>query len=133
MRSQQEGWFQQIFSRLGRNDRNYQDLLARVNAMQQQFRAIQSGGGFGGGSGMQQVCWAKCPTDTVGTTAWPTLGRVSFTSDIYIGSGSSGTKVATGATVWVTYKDTIKSGKLVPCLPNPDGSYDAILDSCTSV
>jgi hypothetical protein len=134
MRSQQEGWFKQLFSRISATERNYQDVISRLNQLQQQMRTIPAGAGPGGGGGMQQVCWCRTPGSvSAATGSWPSLTPATFSADIYQDTGGTLTQVASSATVRWFYKDTAAANKLVPCFPNPDGTYDAVAESCTAV
>ena len=108
-------------------------LADAVKRLQQQLR--NGGGGGGGGGEATRLHWTRIPSGGVdaATGTWPSLVAESFESDVYRGAGSGLTLVSEAATVYWRYLDGADAGKLVPCVPNGDGSYDAILDSCTTI
>jgi len=110
-------------------------LNTRANAMEQQGRqplAMMWQGAGGGGD--VRAYWCRTPGAVAAATGtWPTLTATPFTADVYKDVAGTMTLEATGATVRWWYKDTAVVNKLVPCLPNGDGTYDALADSCTAV
>lgn len=121
--------------RLFRNlARSLADALARLARAEQAIQQV-SGGRGGGGGGITRLHWARIPTGGVlaATGTWPSLVAESFASDVYKGDGSGLLLVSEDATVYWRYLDGADAGSLVPCVPNGDGSYDAITNSCTPI
>jgi hypothetical protein len=79
--------------------------------------------------------WTRSPTGGIAAAAgsWPNLTGTAFTGAIYQGSGPTFNVISNGATVYWRYKDSDPGSRLIPCLSNGDGTYDAIADSCTAV
>jgi hypothetical protein len=110
-----------------------QDLLPQLRSAQQNarnaFAQWNPGGGSGGASVYVCVLGAALPAGTApaggapGSLAAQTIYRIAD-------GGASYTTVGT-ATVYNPYLSAGTSGRIVTVIPNPDGSYTAIGQSCT--
>ncbi|MDG3003255.1 hypothetical protein [Paludisphaera mucosa] len=123
---------------------------AMWNRMQEAVRDLQRvrfGAGLAGrvGPGGLQVTalpirrtrasWCRIPSGGVlaATGTWPALTPKTFVADVYENSAGALALVASSATIYWWYKDSALANKLVACIANDDGTYDALLDSCTVV
>ena len=125
----------EIERRLENQAREIEALRRKVVELGQMVpRAFSAGAGSGGGE-PTRLCWAQIPSGGVdaATGTWPSLTPKSFAADVYCQTQSGWVKVAESATVYWRYKQGADAGKLVPCVPNAGGSYEAILDSCEVV
>ena len=125
----------EIERRMNGVQRDIADALSRIAALQQLLNKLANGLGLGGSAGgSTRLHWARVPVGGVdaATGTWPSLSPSSFTSDVYRGGGSLAL-VAEDATVYWYYLDGADEGSLVPCLPNGDGSYSAVTNSCTPI
>jgi hypothetical protein len=114
---------------LSRREYDAEARIARLENLMSQVRQ-----GFGGGGGGQGLAlWCQGTGVSAATGSWPTLTPSTFTADIYRDVGGTLTLVTSGATVRWFYKDSSASGKLIAVVPNGDGTFDAISDSCTGV
>lgn len=84
--------------------------------------------------GLGGLYWCTTPgAVSAASGSWPSLTPQTFTADVYHNEDGAQVLVESAVTVYWWYKDAAAAGKLVPCLPNADGTYDAIADSCTAV
>jgi len=125
----------EIERRQNRDRNRIDDLASTVAELRQLLNKLANGlGGGQGGGASTFLHWARIPTGGVDAAAgtWPSLTPSSFTSDVYR-SGPALAIAAEAATVLWFYLDPADAGKLVPCIPNADGSFSAILDACTVI
>jgi hypothetical protein len=113
---------------LKRRLRELGDILARAEGMISQLP-----GTTGGGGGGSQHGWCESPGFAAATGTWPSITPSSGSADVYQGTSGALSLVATAATIHWWYKDASVAGKLVAVEPNTDGSWDAIVDSCTAI
>jgi hypothetical protein len=110
------------------------ELTRKVTQALQRIRELQQTPSGGGAPTPTVALWCKTPGSVAAATgSFPTLTASSFTADIYKDAGGTLTLVASSATVRWWYKDTAAASKLVPVLPNGDGTYNALAESCTAV
>jgi hypothetical protein len=114
--------------------RDLASLKAQVKENSQNIPRAWTNNGPSGDGGGGSLCWARTPSSvSAATGTWPSLTPSSFTSDVYRRAGTSLDLVAEAATIYWFYLDAADEGKLVPCVRNADGSFDAVLDSCTEI
>ncbi len=94
-----------------------------------QVWGLPVGSGSGGGS---ITFWCQ-GTFSAASGSWPTITPTTGTLDVYKDVGGTLTLETSGATVRWFYLDASGSNKLIPLIPNGDGSYDAVAASCTAV
>jgi hypothetical protein len=116
--------------RLYRDMLDAQHRLARIEQMLSQLAAGSGGPSSGGGGSLY---WCRTPGSVAAASGtWPAITPSTFTADVYIDAGGL-TLQYSGATIRWFYKDTEVVNKLVPCMSNNDGTFDAIASSCTAV
>lgn len=109
-------------------------ILSRLAQAEQSTNMVWQDQGGGGGGDIVKAYWCTTPAAVPAATGvWPTLTPSTFTADVYADGSGTLAVVAPGSTIRWWYKDAAAAGKLVPVIPNGDGSYDAIADSCTRV
>lgn len=109
-------------------------MLSRLAETEQSTIKVWMDQGGGGGGSQVKALWCMTPSAvSAATGVWPTLTPHTFTADVYANGSGTLTIVAPGSTVYWWYKDAIAAGKLIPVIPNADGSYDAVASSCTRV
>ena len=111
-------------------------LAVRLDTLEQDARqpmAMMWQGGGSGGGGI--AYWTKSPTGGVAVSSgnWPTITPQTWTENVYKDVGGTLTLEATSATIRWFFRDTNPGDRLVPVIPNGDGTYDARGDSCTKV
>lgn len=105
---------------------------SRLVTAEQQLPKVWGGSGGGGGTPTYSYR-IKSPGFSAATGSFPTLTPSSATVDVYQSVGGALVLYAASQTIYWYYKDASTSGRLMSVLPNADGSWDAILDSCTGV
>jgi len=108
-------------------------LQGLLNETQQSLNRAWMNSPAGGGGGGAGAFWAESPGFAAATGTWPALTPDFDAADVYQDVSGSLVLVATGATIYWWYKDASTAGKLLMVLPNGDGTYDAILDSCSAI
>lgn len=131
-----------MYARVEELERRIDELTSRLARSENRLaQTEQSAAKLWGGttilnSGAANVAlWTISPSSgvTAATGVWPTLTPSTWTEDVYSDVGGTLTSVASGATIRWWYKDADPGNRLVPVIPNGDGSYDAVADSCTRV
>lgn len=94
-------------------------------------------------TGASPVYWTRSPTGGIpaaggswtggASTGQAGLSPSTFSAGVYLDQGGTLNLVATGCTVRWFYKDSDPGSRLIPCVPNGDGTFDAIGDSCSAV
>jgi hypothetical protein len=129
-----QGRVLEIERRLNRVLRDLAALQAQIKEVSQALPRAWTNNGPSGDGGGGSLCWARTPSSvSAATGTWPSLTPSSFTADVYRRTGTDLALVKEDATIYWWYLDGADSGKLVPCVKNADGSYDAVVDSCTAV
>jgi hypothetical protein len=110
-------------------------LEGRVSSLEQQARQPLAQMWQGGGGGEQIAFWTKSPTGGIvaSTGDWPAIAPETFVEDVYKDVGGTLTLEATGATIRWFFRDPDPGDRLIPVIPNGDGTYDARASSCTAV
>lgn len=128
-----EARVRQLESLLARALQQIEGLKSRLAAAEQLANKLSGGYLPPSGGEATRLHWCRTPGAVAAASGtWPGYTPTTFTADVYRGPGAL-TLVASGATIYWRYKDAAAAGKLVPCVPNGDGTYDAVADSCTVV
>jgi hypothetical protein len=112
--------------------RRLADAEARIARLELMLNQMTGGGGGGGGT--LGSFWCRSPGFAAATGTWPTITPASNASvTIYQSVGGALVSYASSQTVYWYYKDASTVNKLMAVSQNTDGTWDALLDSCTAV
>jgi hypothetical protein len=123
----------EIERRLSRALRDIDATKAQVRELSQMLPRAWANGDPGADGGGGSLYLTRCPGVAAASGTWPTLTPSSYTADVYDTAGGSLVLVQASATIYWWYLDGADEGKLAPVAKNSDGTYYAVLDTCTGV
>lgn len=107
------------------------DAEARIARLELMLSQVQ--GGTGGGGGTSGMFWCKSPGFAAASGSWSSITPSTGVADVYRSTGGALVSFSASQTINWYYKDASVAGKLVAVSQNTDGTWDAILDSCTAI